>query len=1153
MTIVAAPPLSPFKGLSAFDDSELDALLFFGRERERDVIVANVLASRLTVLYGESGVGKSSVLRAGVVRELRRLAPTALVEVHDSWSTKDATAVLARARDAPEAYLILDQFEEFFLYHHAANGAASFVRKLADLLRETSRVHVLVSLREDSLALLDAFRQAIPAILANRLQLQQLDREAARAAIVCPVRRWSELAGEDVHVEDALVEAVLNEVAVSPSADRIEAPYLQLVMQRIWDEELARGSAGLRLETLRELGGAKAIVRDHLERALRALGPDELRIADSVFEHLVTPSGTKIAHRVGDLAQYAAAPEEGVSRTLATLARERIVRTVDGGEGGARRYEIFHDVLAQPVRAWRSRREFEVERAAAARRQRRLVALAGAAVLALLVVAGVAIFAFLERGSARSAARHAHARELEATSLQQLSVDPEQSLMLALDAARLEPGAQSENVLRQALIAARLRLVLSALGPIRAVAYSPDGRRIATAGTDGRVRLFDAATGRLQHVLREWGRLASVSFSPDGTRVLVAADNGVAIEWDASTGRRLERLHHKAAVTSASFSRDGRWLLTSSHDGTARIFGTETGRTRLILRGPGPVELARFSPDGLLVATVVEDAQGHRTARLSSTKTGALLHALHGRGIDEVVFSPDGRLVATASQDGATRLFDTRSGRLVRTLDDGGGGVVAEGFSPDGKLLATGSEDGALRIWDVATGARDYFFIGHTNGLTAVAWSPDGRLVADASADRTARIWAVQGLVEAGGLVAQLAGHREAVTSLAFSPDGRRLVTGGGDWSARVWDARPEQVLQELGRHEGGAVLARYAEGWRLVLSAGRDGRAKLWNVRTRRVVRTFGTGSAPLVDAELSPGGRLLVTAGEDGVVRLWDVRSGMLLHEFRTGGALRLARFSPDGRFVLGAGPAGAQVWDPSTGRLVTTISPGHPISDAAWSPDSRRVVTGTAHGFAGWSVPVGRRLTAATIGPVSRVAFAPDGGRLAVAAGDGEVRLYDAAGRRLEHVLKGHKLPVTALVLSRDGRTVLTSSQDFDARSWDAATGKPLELFRGHFGPVSDVAISEDGRWVATAGPISAGLWAAATGRLVFYLRGHTGQLRSVDFSPDGKQILTASLDGTVRTYTCEICGNLPQLVTLARERLERTSSALTATQRARYLGG
>ena len=135
----------------------------------------------------------------------------------------------------------------------------------------------------------------------------------------------------------------------------------------------------------------------------------------------------------------------------------------------------------------------------------------------------------------------------------------------------------------------------------------------------------------------------------------------------------------------------------------------------------------------------------------------------------------------------------------------------------------------------------------------------------------------------------------------------------------------------------------------------------------------------------------------------------------------------------------------------------------------------------------------------------------------------------------------------------RTVLTSSQDFDARSWDAATGKPLELFRGHFGPVSDVAISEDGRWVATAGPISAGLWAAATGRLVFYLRGHTGQLRSVDFSPDGKQILTASLDGTVRTYSCEICGNLPQLVTLARERLERTSSALTATQRARYLGG
>ncbi len=383
MSTVAAPPASPFKGLSAFEDSELDASLFFGRDRERDVIVANMLAARLTVLYGASGVGKSSILRAGVVRALREVAPAALVEVHDAWSTEDAGLLLTRARAAPEAYLVLDQFEEFFLYRRAANGSASFVRALGDLLRDTTRVNVLVSLREDALAQLDGFRQEIPGILANRLQLRPLDREAARAAIVGPVERWAAFGGQEVEVEPALVEALLDEVScpIIPggAADGgIEAPYLQLVLQRVWDEERARASPTLRLETLRRLGGAQAIVRDHLERALGSLDPEERRVAGDVFGRLVTPSGTKIAHRLGDLAQYASVSEEQLGRTLGTLARERIVRPVDGGEGAARRYEIFHDVLVESVRAWQARRELESERAAAARRQRRLLYVAAA-------------------------------------------------------------------------------------------------------------------------------------------------------------------------------------------------------------------------------------------------------------------------------------------------------------------------------------------------------------------------------------------------------------------------------------------------------------------------------------------------------------------------------------------------------------------------------------------------------------------------------------------------------------------------------------------------------------------------------------------------------------------------------------------------------
>jgi hypothetical protein len=224
---VIAPPRSPFKGLAAFEDSELDALFFFGREREREVVVANLLAARLTVLYGESGVGKSSLLGAGVVRELRSLAPDAVVAFHDTWSG-GIDGVTAGVRDAHEGYLILDQFEEYFLYHGDADGPGALLHDLPELLRD-SRVNVLISLREDTLAQLDAFKAQIPSVFGNQIRLEHLDREAARAAILGPVARWNELTDDHIEIEPELVQAVLDEV--TRDRDRVEAPYLQLVLE----------------------------------------------------------------------------------------------------------------------------------------------------------------------------------------------------------------------------------------------------------------------------------------------------------------------------------------------------------------------------------------------------------------------------------------------------------------------------------------------------------------------------------------------------------------------------------------------------------------------------------------------------------------------------------------------------------------------------------------------------------------------------------------------------------------------------------------------------------------------------------------------------------------------------------------------------------
>ena len=431
-------PISPFKGLAPFEDSEFDALLFFGREREAEVIVSNLLASRLTVLYGPSGVGKSSVLRAAVARRLREVAPDAEVAVLAEWAAEPS---LPWPDD--EAFLILDQFEEYFVYH----DEEPLLEQLLPLL-ERPRVHVLIALREDALARLDAFEIRVPNVFANRLRLDHLDALAARGAIVGPLDRWNAIVPDDerMGIETALIDAVLEEVAApeqagAPGARRVEAPYLQLIMERVWDEERAAGSSVLRADTLHRLGGARAIVSTHLERALVALPPREAAIATSALRFLVTPSRTKIAHSFGDLVDYTDESPVELQAVLERLASQRILRSVsDRGDDG-RRYEIFHDILAEPVLAWRrefdTRAALERERAVTARRHRRLLAIAGGAAVLAAAMIVLAAYAFTQRSEAVKQ-RHAAQAHAQAERGQRLKAQKQRSVARAARSTALE-------------------------------------------------------------------------------------------------------------------------------------------------------------------------------------------------------------------------------------------------------------------------------------------------------------------------------------------------------------------------------------------------------------------------------------------------------------------------------------------------------------------------------------------------------------------------------------------------------------------------------------------------------------------------------------------------------------------------------------------
>jgi WD40 repeat protein len=949
---------SPYKGLDAFGDSNLDALLFFGREREREIVVANLIASRLTLLYGPTGVGKSSLLRAGVARALRDLPEGPIVVVFDRWGDDpvadlaaavaeasgespgdDLLDVVERAQRSRDVYLILDQAEEYFVYY---DEEAEFDAALARLVGDPLRVNVLLSLREDSLAKLDRFKPRIPAVYANSLRLDRLDREAGRAAIVRPVERWNELRDERLVVEPALVAAVLDGVragrielgagglgAVEGNGrpPSVEAPYLQLVMQRLWEVERNASSTALRAQTLDELGGARQVVADHLERAVGGLTPEQRDVAGRLFTYLVTPSGTKIAHELRDLSEYAGVSQEEAAPVVETLSRHRILRPDEAG-----RTEIFHDVLAGEVLAWRRRHAaesaLEQERAESHRRHRRLTWLAGGAIFGFALMTLLTVFALSQRSEARAQAREARAHELEAQADAELARDPELSLLLALEAAKLVPGQSAEHALRDALLASRVRSVVDV------------GERLLSA----------AALGN---------------------GVVTANESGDVISTNGRTGSNLRTIATGTPATDASFADDATALLTG-RDGQVRVVQPDGGIAAI--PGVSRAHGAALSPDASLAAVI--DVEG---VRLVDVGTGAVREAYPHRGAASAAISSDNRRVVTGGVDGNVHVWSGQSGRRVHSLTEHEGHAVAVAFSRDGSLVASASSDNVGRMWRSANWGLTGVLLGHTNQLTDVAFSSDGEHVVTASRDATARVFKA----DTGAPLFALVGNKDWVNSAEFSgAAGSRVVTASADGTARMWDALFQPELEALARFpasvtyvetaDGGQIRATTSDGQEHVLDSatGKELGVEPGSPRPRRVIGRGGTAATirgktvilrgdgrktvlrghrdRVTSVSFSQDGSLLATASIDHDVRIWDGATGASVGSpLQHNTAVHDARFSPDGKWLISAANR-AGLWDVRNGTLVRRLQ-GHEgtLTSATFGPTGATVVTGGIDG--------------------------------------------------------------------------------------------------------------------------------------------------------------------------------------------------------------
>jgi WD40 repeat protein/transcriptional regulator with XRE-family HTH domain len=1120
-----AGALAPYRGLARFETGDSD--LFFGREQLTADLVDLLGRRRFAAVFGPSGSGKSSLLRAGLIPVLRRAQepgprPAAIRILTPGERPARSHAPLltpAIPRDgdtAADTFLIVDQFEEVFTLCHDAAERARFIDLLLTARQPESRLRVLLAVRGDFYGRCAEHRELAEALRDANLLTGAMSRTELRDAVVKPAT------AAGLTVERALTTRLVEEIADAPGG----LPLLSHALLETWRRRRGKTLTMAGYEAAGCLDGA---IAKTAEEVYGRFTDDQAAAARRVLLRMVAPGdGTPDTRRPVERAELG-----GTGRVVEALAGARLL-TLDGDtveiahealltawprlrgwiEEDRERLRVHRD-LTEAAHAWQElgREEgalYRGSRLAAAqehfggapredltdlerayldagrdhehkgRRRSRLVLTAVTAALCLaLVAAGLAV------GQWRSAvaAQHlAQSRQLAAQSGALLDSDPDLAALLAVHAYRTSPTREATAALYAAAALPLRKRLAGGAEPVDSLALSPDGHTVAANSRDGKVRIWSLPGGRLRHTFTGYDSGEVAAFSPDGGTLAVAfargADGMIGL-LDPVTGRKLRTITvPDGSVRGIAFSPDGRTVAAASVT-TVRVWDVATGRKRRGFTGHPYPEAVAFGPDGRTVAAAGLDG----LVRVWDVATGRTRTVGGGR-IDgrAVAFSPDGRTYAVVRAGGSVQLREVATGIVRHTLKDVPVGMNGLAFAPDGRTIAVPSPGDTVRLWDTASGAaRATMTAGHHGrGTMKVALGADGRtLVTSSNGDPDVRVHRLPADLPQ----TTLPGSADtSIDDMVFSPDGHAVATvrqgpvGRGE--VQLWDAR-------TGDREASLALDRDSA----------PGRKQ----PTFPVSRLAAVG--------FDPTGRALAARSvKKGVIEVRDVVTGRLRLS-RALGAGGTAVFSPDGTRLAVVGRQGAvHVVNLSTGVRHTAAQPG-----SRW------------------------------------MAFTPDGRTLAAVGNEADgdqVRLFDAATGRNRRTIKLSAQFLSAFAFSPDGRTLATvSGSRGSVTIWNGRTGRLQDSFRAE-GEVASLAFSPDARTLAASGAKGVQLWDLATSQNRLTLP--TRSPEAVAFSPDGRT-LAIGTDGSVGVWSVD----LPDPARALHDICAAVDTGLTPQEQSRFL--
>jgi WD40 repeat protein len=624
------------------------------------------------------------------------------------------------------------------------------------------------------------------------------------------------------------------------------------------------------------------------------------------------------------------------------------------------------------------------------------------------------------------------------------------ALLLAVQAMRFHHGGESQAHLLQVL-QSHLSLESYWYWPdtaVEQIAFSPDGKRLASAHTDNSIRLWQIDTKQpLGKPLSGHSKtITALAFNPFGTQLVTASADQTVQLWDLETQTPLgDPLQHQTVIQTVNFSPDGTLLACGGADHQIRIWQLADHQLRSpLLQGHNDkITALAFAPDGKRLASGSAD----KTVRVWELKTqkgkmpASISLQAHTEAIQALTFNPFGTRLVTAGADNTIMIWELdQTEPLGHRLSGHTAPVQNLAFSPDGKRLASASADKTVRIWEVEPPqAIAAPLFGHSAGVHWLAFKADNKRLYSIDTHNTLITW---NLAQTSRLRNPLFGPSQStinITQLTFSPNGQQMALATGDSTIILWDLAKNKRLGVLSGHQKEVSSVAYSPNGKRLVSGSRDTLVRLWDVTRQKPIGQPLAGHTDIVNSvAFSPNGQLVASASDDHSIRIWAVDTGQLLGQPLIGhsGAVQSIAFSPNGQQLVSGG------WDDKV--LLWSVSNQTPIGEP----------------FAGHQ------------DAVYSVAFSPNGKYIASASRDQTIRLWQVQGnpKALGQPLMGHQKDVTSLAFSPNGRWLASGSWDNSIKLWhlnfSTQTWLPIGTLQGHTSFISDLAYSPDGRWLASA---------------------------------------------------------------------------------------